>query len=126
MANTKQFDAAKFLSIETYRKSGQAMPTAVWFAEINGAYYFQTQKNAGKVKRIRNNATVRIAPCTQSGAITGEWIAARAEIVTETPAALAAQTALAKKYGLMKRLFDLFSRRKGYDAVKISVDRPIP
>jgi uncharacterized protein len=122
MTNTAQFDAAKFLSIETYRKSGQAMPTAVWFAEISGAYYFQTQTNAGKVKRIRNNASVRIAPCTQSGAITGEWIAARAEVVTDTPAALAAHQALTKKYGLMKRIFDLVNRRKGYDAVKIVVD----
>jgi hypothetical protein len=121
MSNTQQFTTAKFLSIETYRKSGKAMPTPVWFAEIDGRYYFQTQKNAGKVKRIRNNAACRIAPCTQNGTITGEWIEARAEVVTDTPAALAAQQALLKKYGLLKRVFDLMNRKKGYDAVRIAV-----
>jgi uncharacterized protein len=119
MPNTQQFAAARFLSVETYRKNGQAMPTAVWFAEIDGAYYFQSQMNAPKVRRIRNNADVRIASCTQRGEVTGEWVAARAEVVTGTPAALAAQQALSAKYGLMKKVFDLMNRKKGYDVVRI-------
>jgi hypothetical protein len=122
MANTQQFEQAKFFSIETYRKTGQAMPTPVWFAKSDDGYYFQTQLNAGKIKRIRNNASVRIAPCTQRGKITGEWIAASARIVTDTPMAERGAALLNKKYGLMKRLFDLFNRKRGYDTVLVTAD----
>jgi hypothetical protein len=119
MSNTSQFDNARFFSLETYRKNGQPMPTAVWFAALDGGYVFQTQLNAGKVKRIRNNPRVRIAPCDQRGKVLGEYVDASAQVITGTPLALAAQQVLAKKYGLQKKLFDLINRKKGYDTVRV-------
>ncbi len=116
-----QFDNAKYLSLETYRKNGQPMPTAVWFAALDGAYVFQTHVNAGKVKRIRNNPRVRIAPCDMRGNVLGPYVDAEAQIITGTPLALAAQQTLAKKYGLQKKLFDLLNRKRGYDTVRLTV-----
>jgi PPOX class probable F420-dependent enzyme len=43
----------------------------MWFAEYNDKLYFMTNSKLGKVKRLRNNPRVAIAPCTIRGKITG-------------------------------------------------------
>jgi uncharacterized protein len=118
MSTLKQFAEHKYLNLMTLRKNGAQMPTPVWFAEHDGALWVQTGLNAGKVKRIRNTPAVRIAPCDSRGRLKGTWIDAQASIVTETQAAHA-QALLLKKYGLIKRLFDL-TQRRGYDVIRIT------
>jgi hypothetical protein len=70
--------------------------------------------NTGKVKRIRNNPHVKIAPCTLKGEVLGDWTEANAEIVTGETASQAMKL-LNKKYFPLKQLlgfFALFSRRE--------------
>jgi len=84
--------------------------TPIWFAESEpGVYYAYSEAQAGKVKRIRNNPKVRIAPCTARGKVTGEWVEARARIVEDATEIARAQQLLSNKY-LLKRLFDVFRR----------------
>ena len=71
----------RYISLATFRKSGAAVYTPVWFAEENGKLYVMTSDTTGKYKRIRNNPQVRIAPCTIRGKITGPEIAATARIL---------------------------------------------
>ncbi|MEW5868114.1 MAG: PPOX class F420-dependent oxidoreductase [Chloroflexota bacterium] len=104
-----QFDKQSFLSLETYRKNGQGVPTPVWFAAGEGVFYITTVKSSGKVKRIRNNAQVSVAPCNASGGLKGEWVAARARLVHDPQEAKTAKNLLNRKYGLQKRIFDLMS-----------------
>ena len=61
----------RYLSLATFRKSGVAVYTPIWFAEDNNTLYFMTNSKLGKCKRIRNNPQVKIAPCTIRGRITG-------------------------------------------------------
>ena len=61
----------RYLSLATFRKNGTAVYTPVWFAEDGDKLYFMTNSKLGKVKRIRNNPQVKIAPCTMRGKITG-------------------------------------------------------
>ncbi len=68
----------KYISLATFRKTGVAVPTPIWFAEEGDKLYFMTNSKLGKVKRIRNNAQVKIAPCTIRGKITGPEFAATA------------------------------------------------
>ena len=42
-----QFAKHKYLSIETYRKSGQPVATPVWFAERTGTFYLYSLADAG-------------------------------------------------------------------------------
>jgi PPOX class probable F420-dependent enzyme len=75
--------------------------------------YIYTIGDTGKVKRIRNNPRVRIAPCDMRGKILGEWVEARAEIVTGEEAARG-MGLLNKRYFPLKQLlgfFAQFSRR---------------
>ena len=110
------FAGQKYLNLETFRKNGQGVKTPVWFAaepsaklDSNDAkLYVYTIGNAGKLKRIRNQANVKIAPCNMRGAVKGDWVSARAEILTG-PQAKHGMQLLNKKYFPWKQLLDFFA-----------------
>ena len=120
----KQFEKQNYLNIETIRKSGQAVKTPVWFVQDGETLFVWTQANAGKAKRIRNNGSVRIAPCTSSGEVLGEWIPAQAQ-TNEVPEAISdLEKLMKKKYGIMFHIFGFLGRMRGgakYTAIKIQV-----
>jgi len=116
------FAGHKYLNLETFKKSGHGVKTPLWFAADPASdlasdaarLYAYTTGNSGKVKRIRNNGSVRIAPCDMRGNLLGEWVDARAEIVTGREAAYADRL-LNKKYVPWKQLLNFFAsfRRRG-------------
>jgi len=71
----------KYISLATFRKTGVAVYTPIWFAEEGDKLYFMTNSELGKIKRIRNNAQVKIAPCTIRGKITGPEFVATARLL---------------------------------------------
>jgi PPOX class probable F420-dependent enzyme len=99
----------KYISLITFRKSGAAVPTPVWFGEQNEQLYVMTRSDSGKYKRIRNNPQVRIAPCTVGGKITGPEFAATARILPPE-AWPAAHKMIKKKYWLTR--FTIFWSKK--------------
>jgi PPOX class probable F420-dependent enzyme len=112
----------KYISLETFKKNGDGVKTPVWFAadpaaDLSGdgaRLYMYTIGNTGKVKRIRNNPHVKIAPCTYKGELLGEWSDAKAEIITGDIASQAMKL-LNKKYFPLKQIlsfFAFFSRRE--------------
>ena len=103
-----RFADARYLNLETYRKTGAAIATPVWFAQDGARLYAYSLADAGKVKRIRNSATARIAPCDVLGKLRGDWMAARAVIVTGEEAALGMRM-LDDKYGWQKKIGKLTS-----------------
>ncbi|MBZ5539185.1 MAG: PPOX class F420-dependent oxidoreductase [Acidobacteriia bacterium] len=111
-----EFAGKKYLNLETYRKDGRAVRTPVWFAAAEDAaqgagpqkLYVYTIGESGKVKRIRNNERVRIAPCDMRGGLLGEWVTARAEILTGEEAARGMRL-LNRKYVPWKQLLDFFA-----------------
>src|SRR6516165_6319000 len=123
-----QFAGANYLSLETFRKTGAGVRTPVWFAQgvSHGAptiivFYIYSEADAGKVKRIRNNPKVRVAPCTMRGDIRGAWIDARARICEDDEGAHGQQL-LTQKYGLLKIVGDFFSRSMGHKQAVIAVE----
>jgi uncharacterized protein len=91
----------KYISLVTFRKTGVPIRTPVWFAERDDKLYIFSNPKAGKVKRIRNNPDVRIAPCTMRGRVTGPEFGARGRILPpeQWPAA---RTIMKEKYWLMR------------------------
>jgi len=118
-----QFAARKYLNLESFRKSGKAVATPVWFAEDDGELFIYSLADAGKVKRIRNNPRVRIVPCDMRGKPEGEWIEARARILAGAEADKA-NLLLIRKYGLLKRIGNLFSKlmNRKRDVISIRPD----
>lgn len=115
----KQFAGEKYLNLETYRKSGIAVRTPVWFAEQGGILYVYSLAGAGKVKRIRNEPRVMIVPCTVRGRPKGDWVEARARIAAQAEAERGHRL-LNRKYPL-KRIGDWFSRLRRRKQVVIVV-----
>src|SRR5512147_3168217 len=71
----------RYISLATFRKNGVAVYTPVWFAEESGHLYVMTASKMGKIKRLRNNPKVKIAPCTMRGKITGPEFPATARLL---------------------------------------------
>ena len=116
-----QFAGQKYLSLETYRKTGAPVQTPVWFAEQKGVFFIYSLANAGKMKRIRNNPRVRIAPCDFRGNVKGEWVDAEARIL-DRAGAESAHRLLNRKYGFVKRLGDFFSRLRKRERATVALE----
>ena len=73
-----QLSNAKFISLETYKRNGEAVRTPVWFVEESGLLYFHSPAQSWKVKRLQRNPVVRLAPCARFGRIEGDWLKGKA------------------------------------------------
>ena len=114
------FQDQQYLNLETYRKNGKPVRTPVWFAEDNGVLYAYTHATAGKVKRIRRHARVRVVPCNLWGKPKGNWVEATARV--EDPSFTErGEQLIRRKYGWKKIIGDWFSRRQHRDRVVISI-----
>jgi len=105
------FDREKYLSLETYRKSGVGVRTPVWFATAPAAaggskLYVYSTADSGKAKRLRRSDAVKIAPCDGRGKVTGQWVDAQAEIVGGA-AFVEGMRLLDRKYWPWKKILDL-------------------
>jgi PPOX class probable F420-dependent enzyme len=102
----------EFVLLTTFRKSGVGVPTAMWFANEQGTLYMVTGRTSGKIKRIRNNSRVLLAPCDLIGNVLGPEIEAFAY---ELPVAqhAHADAILAKKY---REEYEMDSSGEGEEA----------
>ena len=106
---------ARYVSLVTFRKDGSGVPTPLWAAESEGRLLIWTNRDSWKVKRIRRNPHVRLAPCSVRGQITGSWVDGYAEVMTPDQSAIAVR-ALHRKYGIQSRVTTFFSKlRRGAD-----------
>jgi PPOX class probable F420-dependent enzyme len=96
---------ARYLNLTTFRRSGEAVATPLWFAEHEGVLYMQTFPSAGKLKRIGHTRRVTVAPSTLNGRALGFEIEAEARIIKDEQEMLLAEAALAVKYGLTRRMY---------------------
>ena len=63
--------AEQFVCLTTFRRDGTPVGTALRIVEDGDHWYVWTGSQTGKVKRVRNNPAVTIAPATRSGKPTG-------------------------------------------------------
>jgi uncharacterized protein len=120
MKSLEQFKGQQYLNLETYRKTGEGMRTPVWFIEINGEFCFNTESDSGKVKRIRRNPAVKIAPCNVRGDLKGEFVSGTARFLTPDEAEKA-KTSYTKKYGLTGLIFEAMGNSRKKERVFLAV-----
>jgi hypothetical protein len=108
-----RLDEGKYLLLTTFRKDGTPVPTPVWAARDGESLVVWTVHDSGKVKRIRRDGTVTLAPCTVRGTPTGDAVDGRAELM-DAAGTERSRSLIAGKYGLIGRLTMLGSRiRRG-------------
>lgn len=96
----------KYCLLVTYRRSGEAVPTPVWFGLGGGKLYVRSEAPAAKVKRIRNDPRVRVAPCTVRGKPLGAPAEGRARLLGQPSDEAEAEAALRANYGFGRRAFE--------------------
>jgi PPOX class probable F420-dependent enzyme len=80
--------------LHTFRKSGEAVPTPVWFGLADGKLYFRTYANP----------RVLIGPCDVRGKPLGPMLEARGRPLAEDEETVAEQ-AIRRNHGLFRRLY---------------------
>jgi uncharacterized protein len=106
-------EGGNYLSFATLKKSGDYVATPVWFAPDEGSYYLFSAGNAGKTKRLKNFSQCRVAACTVTGSVTGDWLEGDAYLLSEPAQVKTALAALHRKYGWQMKGTDLLSRLSG-------------
>src|SRR5258708_32906806 len=71
----------KYCLLISFRRSGEPVPTPVWFGlDADGRLFVRTEAGAAKVKRIRADGRVRVAPASSRGKPTGPLAAGAAPV----------------------------------------------
>jgi uncharacterized protein len=94
----------KYVLVTTFKRSGEAVPTPLWFGIDGGRLYFRTYAHAMKLKRIRNDSRVVIGPCGLRGEPKGEMVEAEARILPPQENERADRV-IQSNYGLFRRLY---------------------
>ena len=116
-------DVAKseYVLLTTFTKDGRPKPTAIWAVPQGDRLIAITQEQSWKVKRIRNTARVTIAECDRGGKPKGDAVEAVAAILDKS-ANPATYDALAKRYGLVGKVFNVFSKVRGGMAKNVTIE----
>lgn len=73
----------KYLSITSFRRDGTGKATPVWFIQEEGRLLVETDAGSYKVRRIRRDPRVIVAPCGPTGRLRGEPVPATAELLPD-------------------------------------------
>jgi PPOX class probable F420-dependent enzyme len=123
-ASTSGFDALrghKYCLLVTYRRSGEPVPTPVWFGlEGESALFVRTESGSGKVKRIRRDPRVLVGPANARGKPAGPLAEGAARVLGPEDEQRA-ERALRANYGLGRRLYEGMSGPLGAQAVYLEV-----
>ncbi|MGA7368325.1 MAG: PPOX class F420-dependent oxidoreductase [Nitrososphaeraceae archaeon] len=102
----------RYIKLETLKRNGKAVATPVWFVVDGRKICVVTRSQTGKVKRLRNNANVRVAPCGMRGQLKGQWYNGKAFLANQEELGNAVSLRN-KKYGFMATLAGFLTRTKG-------------
>jgi PPOX class probable F420-dependent enzyme len=108
-----------FISLTTFRKSGEGVPTTVWVGQDGDALLVTTPRGSGKVKRLRRDARVEMVPSSRFGKVDDDTpsVAGLGEILDDDAARERCNAVMVEKYGLEYRVMMGLEKlgRKGDD-----------
>jgi uncharacterized protein len=131
-------DAARYISLTTFKRDGSPVATPVWITGSSGSYEFTTGDKAWKTRRLLNNSSVRVQVCDLRGRAkpNATIYEGTGEVRTSAESVAATERALAAKYGwqfkaakLVDGLKARFGRAPKQEVVAIQLslrlDRPL-
>jgi PPOX class probable F420-dependent enzyme len=111
----------KYGLVVTFKRDGTGVPTPVWFGlDATGRLYFRTGADVAKVRRIRNDPRVLVAPCTVRGKPLGPSVEGRARVV-EPGEREHAEATIQANYGLGRRLYEGAADAVGGDEAYVEI-----
>jgi len=122
-AETEGFDhlsGRKHCLVVTFRRSGEAVPTPVWCGLEGGAVYFRSEERVGKIKRIRANPRVLVAPCDGRGKPLGPAAEGTARLLAADEEAKA-EAAIQSNFGAGRKMYEGVAMNLGPKGVYVEV-----
>lgn len=107
----------RYVSLTTFRRSGEGVSTAVWVAPHGDGLVVMTGGSTGKAKRLRREPRVELRECSMRGRVRdgAPVVHGRVELVTGEAEQQPLLGALHAKYGVQFRLAALVERVLGVD-----------
>jgi PPOX class probable F420-dependent enzyme len=99
-SSLSQLGNEPFVSLTTFRRSGEGVPTPVWVARDGDALIVLTPEESHKVGRIRRDPHVRLEPSTRTGRVKGGG-----PLIDGTAAVIADPADTERLRGLIKRKY---------------------
>jgi uncharacterized protein len=115
-----EFSGHRHCLVVTYRRSGEPVPTPVWFGIVDERIYFRSEERVGKIKRIRANDRVLVAPCDGRGKPLGSGVEARARILSAEEEERA-EAAIQSNFGIGRRVYESAAMSVGPTGVYVEV-----
>jgi hypothetical protein len=108
-------DAARYISLTTFKKDGSPVSTPVWITGAAGTYAFTTGDQAWKTRRLRRDPSVRVQVCDMRVRVAPQATryVGTGEVASSADAVAAAELALAAKYGWQFHAIRIFESMKG-------------
>jgi PPOX class probable F420-dependent enzyme/deazaflavin-dependent oxidoreductase (nitroreductase family) len=104
----------KNMRLETRKRDGRWVPTAVNPVVDDGQVLFRTWSTSGKAKRLRNDSAVRFAASDARGEPRGPTLQGRATLL-DGPEASRAATLIERKFPILQGIgVPVFHRLRGY------------
>lgn len=103
---------AQYVLLTTFTKDGRPKPTPIWVALDGDRLVVISAEKSWKVKRIRNTSRVTLAVCDMRGHPKSDAIDATAAILDKSQTG-AVYDAIGRRYGLVGRVFNIFSKLRG-------------
>jgi uncharacterized protein len=97
---------SRFVSLTTFRRSGEAVSTPVWIGRDGSSLVVLTPAGSGKVKRLRHDPRVELRPCGRFGKVADgvEPVSGRAELREGPEDVERARTTIRRTYPLESRV----------------------
>jgi PPOX class probable F420-dependent enzyme len=111
----------KHCLVVSFRRSGEPVPTPVWFGLDRDRVCFRSEARVGKVKRIRANPRVLVAPCDSRGKPAGPAAEGRARILPAGDEERA-EAAIQANFGVGRRMYEGVAMSLGPEGVYVEVE----
>lgn len=104
--NTDSLAAEQFVALTTFKRNGDPVTTPMWIGRDGPDLFMWTPTDSWKVKRVRNNPRVLLAPCSRFGKVDEgiEPVEGRAVVLTDADAVERLRKVIQRKYGLGYRI----------------------
>ncbi|WP_375492028.1 PPOX class F420-dependent oxidoreductase [uncultured Jatrophihabitans sp.] len=112
MSDLAELAAEPFVSLATFRRSGERIATPLWVVGDGAGLRFWTPRGSGKVKRVRHNQHVELRPCDRRGRVAPDapTVTGQADIVDDPATMRAVADALRAKYGWQYRFVTVLEK----------------
>jgi PPOX class probable F420-dependent enzyme len=106
---TARLGAEKFVSLTTFKRNGDGVGSPMWIVNDGAQLSVWTPADSWKVKRIRRDPRVTLAPCGRTGKVRAgrPVVAGTAQVITDPGEVSRVESLVKGKYGLEFRVVTL-------------------